>query len=143
MALAIFKFKYRSRGTPSSPTQPITQLTPSQEALQSELIIPRFPSPEFIAITSAPNDARNASQPNASAREQRLATLKVSHGHPVNHSNNISLQEEIDLIKREEAQETSFSRKRPAEEIINPSTGKAYKTSHAANGELCVDLTDD
>ncbi|KAM3067561.1 hypothetical protein ACMFMF_009560 [Clarireedia jacksonii] len=108
IAIAIFKFKYRSR-----------------EALQSELIIPRSPSPELIAITSAPNDARDRTQP--SAREQRIAALK----------------QEIDQIKQEGAQETCSSRKRPADEILNPSTGKAYKTSHAANGDLVVDLTDD
>ncbi|KAM3088484.1 hypothetical protein ACMFMG_000123 [Clarireedia jacksonii] len=51
--------------------------------------------------------------------------------------------QEIDQIKQEGAQETCSSRKRPADEILNPSTGKAYKTSHAANGDLVVDLTDD
>lgn len=55
---------------------------------------------------------------------------------------NKPVQQEIDEIKQEEAQEASFSRKRPADEIINPSTGKAYKTSHTANGELVVDLVD-
>ncbi|KAH7319472.1 hypothetical protein BKA65DRAFT_514582 [Rhexocercosporidium sp. MPI-PUGE-AT-0058] len=106
--IGVFVFKYRSR-----------------EDLQSELIIPRSPTPE---PTPAPLNSRSSnSSDGAMNREARLANLK----------------KEIAEIKAEE-DDGPRGRKRDREgDASGSGSGRAFKTSRGASGNIVIDLTDD
>ncbi|KAG4418952.1 hypothetical protein IFR04_007899 [Cadophora malorum] len=112
--VGVFVFKYRSR-----------------EDLQSELIIPRSPSPESVAPSL---QARNSNGNNATvSKEARLAHLK----------------KEIAEIKAE-GEDNSRGQKRSWAGEASASgsgsgngSGRPLKTSRAANGNVVIDLTDD
>lgn len=107
--IGVFVFKYRSR-----------------EDLQSELIIPRSPSPDPVP---SPLHARSSNGNNAAvSRDARLANLK----------------KEIEKIKAED--DNSRGRKRNWEDEASgsgSSSGRALKTSRSAHGNIVIDLTDD
>lgn len=106
------------------------------EDLQSELIIPRSPSPP-------PNPSTSRGRNNLPVdRRARLASLKVYYHVPAEGKTDFS-QREIEQIKAEDRDDLPAPRgqKHGADpELIS---GRAYKTSRTSTGTVVVDLTDD
>ncbi|CZT46851.1 uncharacterized protein RSE6_07352 [Rhynchosporium secalis] len=106
--IGVFVFKYRSR-----------------EDLQSELIIPRSPTPE---VSQAPVNARPSNSHSATAsRGARLALLK----------------KEMAEIKAEEDDGSRGQKREWEGEASGSGSGRALKKIRGAGGSVIIDLTDD
>ncbi|PBP20774.1 hypothetical protein BUE80_DR008128 [Diplocarpon rosae] len=110
--IGVFVFKYRSR-----------------EDLQSELIIPRSPSPETAPAPAL--RARTSTSDSAEKRRlERMAVLKRE----------LAELEGTALIKTE-GQDVKPNRKRPSSGAS--SSKRPFKSSRGASGSVFIDLTDD
>lgn len=136
--IGVFVFKYRSRGLPVR-IYLRPKLMFATEDLQSELVIPRSPTPEPVPAPNS-HSRTNANIPND--RDARLAQLKVSTHAYLNSDTTNSIQKEMADIKAEADEEGSRGQKRDSDADFVPS-GRAFKTSRRRDGKVVVDLTDD